>query len=188
MRIDGIDISKGTAGLRPEGRKPDTPEEAARQFEEVLIKQMLHTMTKDLFDSNITGDDAPQWMGAYGEMQGDILSTELARQLGESGKLGISELLLKQWERQDGLIFPTEDAGEATGSSGHTSGDNDAQANGQVHGRLGDQINGQISNQTDRQTDGQTNGQMNGQANGRTDGPSSDHTEGIDPINPYTEV
>lgn len=132
MRIDGIDISTGTAGLRPEGRKPDTPEEAARQFEEVLIKQMLHTMTKDLFDSSITGDDAPQWMGAYGEMQGDILSTELARQLGENGKLGISELLLKQWERQDGLLFPSEDSEEDVGISGPTSGQTNGRESGQA--------------------------------------------------------
>jgi Rod binding domain-containing protein len=47
-------------------------------------------------------------MGAYGEMQGDVLSTELARQFSESGKLGIAELLLKQWERQDALEFPAE--------------------------------------------------------------------------------
>ena len=168
MRIDGIDISKGTAGLRPEGRKPDTPEEAARQFEEVLIKQMLHTMTKDLFDSNITGDDAPQWMGAYGEMQGDILSTELARQLGESGKLGISELLLKQWERQDGLSFPSEAAEEETGISGQTSGQRDGQLSGQTYGQLG--------------------GQSYGQTSGQTNSPKSGHTVGIDPINSYKEV
>ena len=101
MRIDGFDIPKGVAGLPREEPKPRTPEEAARQFEEVLVKQMVREMTKGIFDNNLTGDDAPQWMGAYSEMQSDVLTTELAKQLTESGKIGISDLLMKQWKRQD---------------------------------------------------------------------------------------
>ena len=101
MRIDGIDIPKGVAGLPQEEKKPRTPEEAARQFEEVLVKQMVREMTKGIFDNNLTGDDAPQWMGAYSEMQSDVLTTELAKQLTEGGKIGISELLIRQWKRQE---------------------------------------------------------------------------------------
>lgn len=99
MRIDRHELPKAAADLPQESRKPNSPEEAARQFEEVLIKQMVQSMTKNLFDSSITGDDAPQWMAAYGDMQSDVLSTELSKQLGDSGKLGIAELLLKQWQR-----------------------------------------------------------------------------------------
>ncbi len=108
MRIDGVDIPKAAAGLPIEAKKPHTPEEAARQFEEVLIKQMVHTMTKELFDSKLTGDDAPQWMGAYSDMQSDILTEELAKQLSASGRMGISELLIKQWKRQEELDAPEE--------------------------------------------------------------------------------
>lgn len=110
MRIDGIDIPGGAAGLPPEARKPQTPEAAAKQFEQVLIKQMVHTMTKELFDGNLTGDDAPQWMGAYGDMQSDILAEELARQLSDGGRLGISDLLMKQWKRQGDLPSDSDNA------------------------------------------------------------------------------
>jgi flagellar protein FlgJ len=101
MRLDKIDIPRGVAGLPREEPRPRTPEEAARQFEEVLVKQMVREMTKGIFDNNLTGDDAPQWMGAYSEMQSDVLTTELAKQLTDTGKLGISELLIKQWKRQE---------------------------------------------------------------------------------------
>ncbi len=110
MRIDRHEFPKAAADLPQERRKPNSPEEAARQFEEVLIKQMVQSMTKNLFDSSITGDDAPQWMAAYGDMQSDVLSTELAKQLGGSGKLGIAELLLKQWQREEKVDANTDSA------------------------------------------------------------------------------
>ncbi len=108
MRIEGIDIPKNAAGLPLEAKKPTTPEAAAKQFEEVLIKQMVHTMTKELFDGNLTGDDAPQWMGGYSDMQSDVLAEELAKQLGKSGRMGIAELLIKQWKREEELTMPDD--------------------------------------------------------------------------------
>lgn len=112
MKIEGFDIPRGTAGLPLDTKKPQTPEAAAKQFEEVLIKQMVHTMTKELFDGNLTGDDAPQWMGAYGDMQADILAEELAKQLSKNGRMGISDLLMKQWKREGEL--PEAEAGPST--------------------------------------------------------------------------
>lgn len=120
MRIDGVDIPNGAAGLPPKAKKVRTPEEAAKQFEEVLIKQMVHTMTKDIFKSKLAGDDAPQWMGAYSDMQSDILTEELAKQLSESGRMGISELLIKQWKRDGDFIAPEEDEPPASSADTHT--------------------------------------------------------------------
>lgn len=128
MRIDGVDIPNAAPGLPPEAKKARTPEEAAKQFEEVLIKQMVHTMTKELFDSKLTGDDAPQWMGAYSDMQSDILTEELARQLSESGRMGISELLIKQWKREGELIAPEEDPSTTSDENAKT-----IQGTGPVH-------------------------------------------------------
>ena len=121
MRIDGLDLPASTAAMTPEAKKPQTPEAAAKQFEQVLIKQMVQTMTEGLFDGNLTGDDAPQWMGAYGEMQGDILADELAQQLSRSGRLGISELLIKQWKREGEMP-----AGDDAPPSGETRVDSGA--------------------------------------------------------------
>lgn len=101
MHTEGIDIPAGVPPFQAIGEKPRTPEDAARQFEEILIQQMVREMTRGLFETSLAGDDAPQWMGAYGDMQSEMLAAELARQLAASGRLGISEMLLKQWQRQD---------------------------------------------------------------------------------------
>ena len=82
-------------------RQPESPEEAARQFEEVLVRQFVETMTDGLFDSKIDGEDAPGWMGAYGDMQKDTLSDVLTKHLVDSGSLRLRDLLLRQWQGGD---------------------------------------------------------------------------------------
>lgn len=111
MHVDRINTLNSVPGVSPEGRKPNTPEEAARQFEQVLVKQMIGEMTEEMFDSSLAGDDAPQWMGSYNDMQSDMLATELAKQLTENGRLGIADMLMKQWERQG--YSPTDKAASA---------------------------------------------------------------------------
>ena len=98
--IEGIRNPDGLTGHPPAADRPTSPREAAEQFEHVLIKQMVQTMTKDLFKNGVAGDDdGPQWLGAYADMQGDVLATELANQLTESGRLGIADMLVRQWQR-----------------------------------------------------------------------------------------
>lgn len=99
MNIEGVDRSHNVPGMGPAARRPRSPEEAAKQFEQILVQQMVRTMTKDLFDGSLTGDDAPQWMGAYNDIQSDVLTTELAQKITHDGRLGIADLLMKQWSR-----------------------------------------------------------------------------------------
>lgn len=80
--------------------KPRTPEEAAKQFEAVFVKQFVQTMTKGLFDSSLAGEGA--LTGGQADMQRDILTDTLTDHLVESGALKLSDLLLRQWShRQD---------------------------------------------------------------------------------------
>lgn len=73
-------------------------EEAAREFESVLVKQFVQVMTKDLFKS--IDDDASAAVGAYGDIQRDALTDVLTEHLVESGTFKLQDLLLRQWARQ----------------------------------------------------------------------------------------
>lgn len=110
MQISGPDHSTTPGDIGGARNVPRDPEAAARRFEEVLIKQMVQTMTRDMFDSGLAGEEGPQWTGTYGEMQSDVLATELAKRLSESGKLGIAELLLKQWQHREEIDSPPEES------------------------------------------------------------------------------
>lgn len=73
-------------------------EEAAREFEKVLVKQFVQVMTKDLFKS--IDDDASADVGAYGDIQRDALTDVLTEHLVDSGTFKLQDLLLRQWARQ----------------------------------------------------------------------------------------
>ncbi len=110
MLTDRMDIQNSVPGLHPAERRPTSPEQAAEQFEHILVKQMVEVMTKDLFESGLAGDDAPQWLGGYSDMQSDVLATELANKMTEDGRLGIADLLMKQWTRQSEADVPAAQA------------------------------------------------------------------------------
>lgn len=88
----------------PRADAPRTEEEAARQFEAVLVRQFVQTMTKDLFDHSLGGEDA--LTGGQADMQRDVLTDTLTEHLVESGAFRLSDLLLRQWSRQhdDGAL------------------------------------------------------------------------------------
>ncbi|MEX0600253.1 MAG: rod-binding protein [Rhodothermales bacterium] len=106
VHIDGSILPQNVQAASPDAERPRNPQEAARQFEHILVKQMVQAMTKDLFDGSIAGDDAPEWMGAYSDMQSDVLTEELANKITEDGRLGIAELLMKQWARRSDTDAP----------------------------------------------------------------------------------
>jgi flagellar protein FlgJ len=79
-------------------RRPRTPEEAAKQFEEILIRQFVQVMTRNLFRTSLEGDEAPSWMESHRDTQRDVLAEVLARHLAAQDRLGIAALLLRQWQ------------------------------------------------------------------------------------------
>jgi flagellar protein FlgJ len=100
-------------------KRARTPEEAAKQFEEVLVKQFVRSMTDGLFDSSLAGEDAPGWTGAYADLQKDALTDQLAQHLIKSGTLRIEEMLLRQW-KQSGRL-PGDDPAPAAPVPGDPS-------------------------------------------------------------------
>ena len=88
--------------------RPDSPEEAAAQFEEILARQFVQEMTKGLFESTLSGDDGPGWMKGYASQQTDVLTDVLTKHLVDSGTLNLRNHLLRQWQQKGQL--PQEDA------------------------------------------------------------------------------
>lgn len=74
-----------------------TKEEAARQFEEILARQLVASMTEGLFKSSLAGDQAPAWISSQQDTQRDMLTDTLASHLVDSGALRLSDLLIRKW-------------------------------------------------------------------------------------------
>ncbi|MFT4604729.1 MAG: hypothetical protein ACI9W4_001462 [Rhodothermales bacterium] len=109
MRVDSAHIAsvaptlpEGTAG--PGGPQvPKDPAAAARQFEEVLVREFVRNMTKDLFTGGLGGKDSPGWVKAQGSAQSDALTDAVTKHLVDSGTLGIKDMLMRKWgEASDG--------------------------------------------------------------------------------------
>ena len=83
--------------------KLDNREEAAAEFERILVKQFVDTMTANLFQDALSGETGPSWMSAYGDIQRDALSDALTEHLVKSDSMRLRDLLLRQWnlEAQD---------------------------------------------------------------------------------------
>jgi len=65
------------------------PEEAAEQFESILVRQFVQTMTKDLFKDGEGGAG-----GIQADAQRDALTDALTRQLTTTDALGLRDMLL----------------------------------------------------------------------------------------------
>jgi flagellar protein FlgJ len=79
-------------------QKPGSPEEAARAFETLLVREFVRTMTKDLFRTSLAGG-GPMAAG-QADLQRDRLTEFLTATLVDGGTLRLRDLLLRQWERQ----------------------------------------------------------------------------------------
>jgi flagellar protein FlgJ len=77
--------------------RPDSPEEAAKAFEKVLVRRFVKTMTEKMFDSPLSGSDGPGWMNGQRDQQRDMLTDVLADHIVESDSLRIRDLLLRDW-------------------------------------------------------------------------------------------
>lgn len=94
-----------TSGSGPS--RPKDPVAAARQFEEVLVREFVRTMTKDLFTGSLAGEGGAGWVKAQGSAQADALTDAVTNHLVDSGTLGISDMLIRAWSEA-----PDSGAGE----------------------------------------------------------------------------
>lgn len=97
------------ATARP-ARPADSPEEAAKQFEAVLVRQFVEVMTKDLFQSGQEG-----MLTGQADLQRDTLTDTLTTHLVDSGAFGVADLMMAQWERA-GRVPQSEAAAPTDGA------------------------------------------------------------------------
>lgn len=85
--------------LAPKARKAANEQEAAQQFEELLVRQFVNELTKGLFQSSLAGEDAPGWVQGQHQTQQDVLTDALTEQIVQSNGLGLSDMLMRKWQR-----------------------------------------------------------------------------------------
>ncbi|WP_103029859.1 hypothetical protein, partial [Salinibacter altiplanensis] len=79
------------------GDTPETPKEAAEQFEKVLVRQFVDVMTEDMYSSSLAGDEGKNWMSSQRDRQRKVMTNMITDQLTEDGTLQISETLMQSW-------------------------------------------------------------------------------------------
>lgn len=89
-------LSAASIGTDPLSQA-DTPEEAAEQFETILVRQFVDAMTKDLFKSSLGGDGLPE---AQADAQREAMVNALTDELVESGSMLFRDILLRQWQQE----------------------------------------------------------------------------------------
>lgn len=85
-------------------RDASSPEEAARQFESVLVRQFVEVMTKDLFDTEAEG-----MLTGQADLQRDTLTDTLTDHLVDSDTFGVAELMIQQWKASGRIAADTLD-------------------------------------------------------------------------------
>ena len=91
------------AGLQKQAQDIEKPQEAAEQFEKLLLKQMVSVMTEDLMQSPLSGESGPGWMNTQRSHHQSAFSDMLANELAKSSSFNLSEVLMRRWE-EGGLI------------------------------------------------------------------------------------
>ena len=76
------------------------------------MRQFVTTMTDGLFKASLSGDDGPGWMKGQQDAQRDVMADVLTQHLVESGALRISDLLLRQWQRNEAQDPSTASEGQ----------------------------------------------------------------------------
>ncbi|WP_263810189.1 MULTISPECIES: hypothetical protein [Salinibacter] len=79
------------------GAPPETPKEAAEQFEKVLVRQFVDVMTEGMYSSSLAGDGDKNWMGSQRDRQRRVLTGMISKKIAEGDNLQISETLMRSW-------------------------------------------------------------------------------------------
>ncbi|MBB4090308.1 hypothetical protein [Salinibacter ruber] len=102
-------------GLTGGDANPETPKEAAEQFEKVLVRQFVDVMTEDMYSSSLAGGDGKNWMSSQRDRQRRVMTGMITDKLTEAGNLQISETLMQSWgtDASAGADGTEADASEA---------------------------------------------------------------------------
>lgn len=84
--------------------RPASPQEAARAFETLLVRELVRTLTRDLFQTSAAAGGP--LAGLQRDLQRDHLTELLTARLVDAGAFRLRDLLLRQWERSQGTPSP----------------------------------------------------------------------------------
>lgn len=92
-----------------ESGAPESPEEAADQFEKVLVRQFVKVMTEDMFSGSHAGEGGGKWMESQRDRQRDLMTDMITDRITEANTLEVSKTLERKWGIED-----DSEAGAAT--------------------------------------------------------------------------
>jgi peptidoglycan hydrolase FlgJ len=115
-KIDASTIAPDRLANNPKLTEKQKIAEASRQFEAILLKQVLESSQKTVIKSKLTPESTSS------SIYHDMVTTQLADSISKSGKFGLSQTFEHQLDhphghRPDGLTHPTLSAGWKT--AGH---------------------------------------------------------------------
>lgn len=113
IRIQSVQATPNTT---PRTQNTNSPENAAKSFEKVLVQQFVSVMTEQMFKSNLSGEEGPAWMKSQSDTQRQILTDVLTDHLVENGTFNISDIMLTQWQNK-GFMPATEAQEQSTNES-----------------------------------------------------------------------
>jgi Rod binding domain-containing protein len=122
MHISPAQLLHSAAPLSPEpgaGRGPASQQEklgeACRQFEVMLLRQILATAQKPVFKSNLMSESVST------DIYQDMVTEQLADGLSRSGAFGVARTLQEQLAQQVSTGGPSDDGVEASPAVGENS-------------------------------------------------------------------
>ncbi len=110
-----VDVADAQA-LKAQAARGDRAalEQAARQFEALLVTQMLKSMRQTRFSTEDDAMNGGQAMALYR----DLLDQQWASQMSKGRGLGFADMMLRALERQTGSPTPTQAPEQATAATG----------------------------------------------------------------------
>jgi flagellar protein FlgJ len=106
-RVNAADLPLDHLAGNPEVSEADKVAEVSRQFEAVLLRQILASAQKTIFASNMNPESVTT--GVYR----DMITDQLADSISDSGAFGLARSLEKQLSHQLETDRSTEGSGKA---------------------------------------------------------------------------
>lgn len=79
-------------------------QEVGRQFESLLLHQLLTTMRRSIPDSGLFGDSSAK------DIYEDLFDQHIAETVSQGGQTGIAETIVEELRRQQSQVVPSETA------------------------------------------------------------------------------
>ena len=94
-------LTSRSGSVLPDDPTPQTREETAKQFEEIMVQEFVKIMTADMFKTSLAGEEGPGWMASQSDTQRQILTDVLAEALIKQRIFNFSDQILDQLPQEN---------------------------------------------------------------------------------------